>query len=379
MTHKVIVLGGYGIFGQRICRALARDELIHIVVTGRHSEPARQLVAEILHTQPTANISSAILDATKPELAKSLRQLKADTVINTCGPFQQQDYTVALACIESGIHYIDLADGRAFVSGFSKLQETAQQHGVLAVTGASSVPALTSAVVDTFQSEFKHLHCINIGINPGNKTPRGLATVQSILSYCGKPFRVWRNNSWETVYGWQGLHRRMYPPPMGKRWLGHCDVPDLDLFPKRYTSVHSVQFFAGLELSTLHLGTWVLSWISRARLINNWGRYAVILKRLSEYFEGWGSSQGGMHMQLDGLGHDNKPKRIRWFLLADSFDGPQIPCTASVIVARKIARGQLKQCGAMPCMGLFTLNEFMDELDGFDVQQSVAFVGETHN
>ena len=171
----------------------------------------------------------------------------------------------------------------------------------------------------------------------------------------------------------------MYPPPMGKRWLGHCDVPDLDLFPKRYISVHSVQFFAGLELSTLHLGTWVLSWISRARLINNWGRYAVILKRLSEYFEGWGSSQGGMHMKLDGLGHDNKPKRIRWFLLADSFDGPQIPCTASVIVARKIARGQLKQCGAMPCMGLFTLNEFMDELDGFDVQQSVAFVGETHN
>jgi hypothetical protein len=372
MTHNIIVLGGYGIFGQRICRALARDELLHVVVTGRHGEPARQLVTEILNTWPSANISSAILDVTTPDLANRLQQLKAETVIHTCGPFQHQNYAVARACIDSGIHYIDLADGRDFVSGFSELHEAACRHDVLAVTGASTVPALSSAVVDTLQSEFKLLQNINIGINPGNQTPRGLATVKSILSYCGKPFRVWRNNSWKSVHGWQGLHRKLYPSPMGKRWLGHCDVPDLDLFPKRYPSVHSVQFFAGLELSILHIGTWVLSWLSRIGLVENWGRHAPMLKRLSEYFEGWGSAQGGMHVQLEGLGHDNKPKCLSWFLLADSGDGPQIPCTASVVITRKIARSQIRQRGAMPCMGLFTLNEFIAALDGFDVQQSVV-------
>lgn len=59
-------------------------------------------------------------------------------------------------------------------------------------------------------------------------------------------------------------------------------------------------------------------------------------------------------------------------MLADSGDGPQISYTASVVIARNIARCQLQQHSAMPRMGLFTLDEFMDELSGFDVQQSVA-------
>src|SRR5256885_7469806 len=33
--------------------------------------------------------------------------------------------------------------------------------------------------------------------------------------------------------------------PICKRWLGSCDVPDLELFPQRYPTVRTVSFQAG--------------------------------------------------------------------------------------------------------------------------------------
>jgi len=40
-------------------------------------------------------------------------------VIHCAGPFQSQDYRVALAAMAAGAHYLDLADGRQFVARFS--------------------------------------------------------------------------------------------------------------------------------------------------------------------------------------------------------------------------------------------------------------------
>ncbi len=372
MRYRILVLGGYGSFGQRICRALAKDELIRVIIAGRRIEPARQLAAQLQQALPCSQLDSAALDISGPEFSAQLRRLRPDAVIHTCGPFQGQDYAVARACIANRVHYIDLADSRGFVTGFLTLHQEAQRHGVLAVSGASSVPALSAAVVDALQPRFRRLHSIDHGISPGNRTPRGLATVQSILSYCGKPFPVWHDNRWQTVHGWQGLHRRHYPAEMGKRWLGHCDVPDLELFPERYPGVRDVRFFAGLELSALHLGTWLCSWLARAGLVANRARYALPLKRISEWFAGQGSAHGGMHVELSGIAPSGGPLRLTWYLLADSGDGPQIPCTPSVLVARKLARGELTRHGATPCLGLFSLEEFLKELQHFEVHQRLV-------
>ena len=61
---------------------------------------------------------------------------------------EKHGYDVAKACIAWGCHYIDLADGREFVDGISALDALARENNVLVVSGASSVPCLTSALVD---------------------------------------------------------------------------------------------------------------------------------------------------------------------------------------------------------------------------------------
>jgi hypothetical protein len=53
--------------------------------------------------------------------------------------------------------------------------------------------------------------------------------------------------------------------------------------------------------------------------------------------------------------------RAEWHLTADRNHGPEIPCFAAVLLARKLQRGALAARGALPCMGLLTLAEFEPE------------------
>jgi hypothetical protein len=43
-----------------------------------------------------------------------------------------------------------------------------------------------------------------------------------------------------------------------------------------------------------------------------------------------------------------------------------------VIVARKLARGEIEARGARPCLGLFTLAEFMAEIADLDIREGAA-------
>lgn len=138
---RTIVLGGYGNFGARICRALAADRTLTIVAAGRH------VTAEFRDAEMTV----AMIDIAAPDFESALRTLDPGLVIHCAGPFQGQDYRVARASLACGAHYIDLSDGREFVAGFAPaFDETAQRAHRLAVTGASTLPALSSAVVDAF-------------------------------------------------------------------------------------------------------------------------------------------------------------------------------------------------------------------------------------
>lgn len=156
--------------------------------------------------------------------------------------------------------------------------------------------------------------------------------------------------------------------PFGRRWTGLCDVPDLELFPRRYRGVRTVAFRAGLELKRLHFGTLAAAWLVRLGLVRNLARHATRLRRLSEWFLDAGSDVGGMLVELDGTDAQGQPLRLRWSLSAAAGDGPQIPAIPAVVLARKLADGSLLARGAMPCMGLFSLEEALAALHGFAIE-----------
>src|SRR6185503_2888974 len=98
-------------------------------------------------------------------------------------------------------------------------------------------------------------------LSPGNQNPRGTSTVAAILTYLGRPIRVWHDGKWDTRIGWSDGRRVQFPKPIGARTVYHCDGPDLELAPKTW-GANTVHFRAGLELSVLN---GMLAGLSRLR------------------------------------------------------------------------------------------------------------------
>jgi len=350
--HKVLILGGYGNFGKRIARMLTQQN-ISVIIAGRDEGKARQLLASLPHS--LAEI--AIFDV-RQDLAYQLDGLKPTVVVNTCGPFQNSDYAIAQTCIAHGVHYIDLADGRDFVTGITSLDSEAKHHDVAVISGASTVPGLSSAVIEHYLPAFSEMDSLEFGIAPGQKAERGLATTQAILSYVGKKLKPCAG--YATRYGWQDLHLQHYPV-IGRRWMANCDIPDLDLLPAKY-GIKTIRFSAGMESPLVHLGIWMLSWFVRAGMIADLPKYSAALLKASNWFDFLGSADGGMHMILSGKDHSGKALTKKWFIVALDGDGPYIPTIPAVILAKKMIESDFHSRGAMACVGLVSLDEYLHEL-----------------
>jgi hypothetical protein len=196
--------------------------------------------------------------------------------------------------------------------------------------------------------------------------------MRAVLSYCGKPFRRLERGEWTVTHGWQDLHRAEFPAPVGRRWFGSCDVPDLELFPKHYPTVHTVTFHAGLGMTASHVTTWLLSWLVRAGLIRNLIALAPALRWVSRKAEPLGTAYSAMRVELSGTAPSGAPAKRTWFLIAGSNHGPQIPCGAAIVLATKLAEGKLGTRGARPCIGLITLDEYLGALAGLDIRHQTV-------
>jgi Saccharopine dehydrogenase NADP binding domain len=356
---RVVVIGGSGNFGARICRRLAGEPGLEIIATGRRA-------ADREHSA----IARAVLDLNATDSAQTLAALRPDVVIHCAGPFQGQDYRVAATALSCGAHYIDLGDGREFVAQFaSDVHVAALRAGRIAVTGASTLPALSSAVVDHLSRRIPHVEDIDTVIAPGQRAPRGIATMAAVLGYAGRGFKRLEGGAWCTVYGWQDLRRIEFP--FGTRVAAACDVPDLTLFPERYPGLRTAVFRAALEVPLQQYGLWCMAGLRRLGLPLAAERWAAPLNRAAGWFDRFGSDRGGMSVRVSGRDESGRLGSATWQLVAGSNHGPEIPCMAAILLTTKLAAGESFPAGARTCMGMLTLADFESEFARWDIRTSI--------
>ncbi len=365
---RIVILGGAGVFGRRAAARLARRGEHTLIIAGRNAAACWETVRR-LQAVSGAAMTAAQLDALTLT-GQALRDLGTDILINTVGPFQERDYRVAGAAISARAHYIDLADARRFVNGVTVLDEEAKAAGVLVTSGASSVPALAAAVIDDLTSVVPEPECLDYGISSGNHFDPGPATTASVIGAIGKPFNSLRDGHMQREFGWQPLDR-IKIPGLGTRWFGRCDVPDLDLFPARYPSLKSQRFMAGVEVKAFHGGIYLLACGVRAGFIRHPERLTPTLLSVKRALRRLGSDRSGMFVRLTGRDGSGGTRRVRWSLIAGSGHGPFVPATPAVLVARGLAEGRILARGSMPCLGLFTRDEFTSEVADLDIRQII--------
>ena len=146
MIKRIMLLGTAGNFGSKITLSLARANF-PLIIVGRNIQRLQLLQHNIEQQHSNCTIQIAVFDINK-DITENLSKFKPFLVINASGSFQPNDYKVAIASANLGINYIDLADNRKFVCGFSYvLDNLARQNGCVAISGASTLPCLSSAVL----------------------------------------------------------------------------------------------------------------------------------------------------------------------------------------------------------------------------------------
>jgi len=369
---RVMVLGGYGNFGARICRALSDDANIELLVAGRDGQRAAAFAGGLRAAQ------GAAIDLRGEQFVDALRQHGVELLIHTAGPFQGQDYSVAQACAQAGVHYIDLADGRRFVCDFAQsMHEPFVAAQRVAITGASTVPALSSAVVDALCEAWRSIDTLDICIAPAQTAPRGVATLRAVLSYCGVPLQVWLGGRWQAQMGWSRpkwveFHRLQ--PRLGAL----CDIPDLELFPSYYAVRERVEFLAALEVSLTQRAFAVLAWLRQRGWIREPSAWAGLLQGGSFAFDFLGSRLGGMVVRARGVDRDGAQVQRAWHIAADDDHGPEIPCMAAILLARRLAGGERMPPGAYPCLSMHALADFAPEFARWGMVTDVVEEAQDH-
>lgn len=346
---KVLIIGGSGVFGSRLAELATREGGVALTLAGR-TQAKLDAVADALDPRPeTLVLERDLIDA---------RHLAGfDLVIDTAGPFQSTRPAVISAALAARVPYVDIADGRKFVADFDSFDAVAKRRGVPLVTGASSIPALSHAVLDEMVRGWRAIDDIRIGIYPGNRAPRGKSVVEGILSYVGHPVRVFREGRWQDVPGWGRLHSETIPR-LGRRWASTCDTPEQDLLVTRYRPRRSAEFYAGMELSLLHVGLWLLSFPVRWGWLKSLRPWTGPLLAIAKKLRPLGSDRGAMTVRARGEDAQGRPVEASWLLRADGNRGPYVPVLAALALIRRFRDGNPPAPGAGPCLGMLTLEDF---------------------
>ena len=306
---RILLLGGYGTFGGRIARRAAALGF-EVLVAGRSLDKAEAFCAGDPRLVPLQLADDAAL-------AAALTEHRPFALVDAAGPFQGAGYERARAAIAAGCHYLDIADGREFVTGIAALDAEARAAGVAVISGASSVPALSGAAARRLAEGMDKVRAVEIALSASSRGTGGRSVIAAILSYLGRPVPLRRGGRWTNARGWSGLCRRDFAvegaPPLRGRLVALADVPDLTLLPERLPGRPAVRFLAGTDFRHHALGLSLLGAMLR-------GRGAGALARSLAWAQGAtrraGSPRSAMEVRLWGVAGERRVER-RWTLIAE--------------------------------------------------------------
>jgi saccharopine dehydrogenase-like NADP-dependent oxidoreductase len=354
---KILILGGYGVFGGRLARLLCDIAGIELIICGRTLSRASEFCADY---QGKAAVRP--LQCGRMDIMRALEAELPDLVVDASGPFQNYGdapYGVIKACIATATNYVDFADAADFVFGVPQFDAAARKAGVFVLSGVSSFPVLTAAVL---REMAKTMDIVSVegGIAPSPFAGIGLNVMRAVVGYAGAPVKLYRNGV--QAHGTGLAESRYYTIAVpGRLPLRHIrfslvDVPDLQVIPSEHAALRDIWMGAGPVPEFLHR---ILNLLARARaafalppLTPLSGLFYKMLNLMK-----FGEHRGGMFVRAKGL-KSGEDVEQSWHLLAEGDDGPYIPSMAIEAIIRKLIDGDRPEPGARAALRALELSDY---------------------
>lgn len=354
---KILIIGGYGVFGGRLAELLADIDTLEILVGGRSFDRAQAFCAAY---RGGAVVRPLAVD--RARIAEVLASEHPDLVVDASGPFQHYSgnrYGVVEACVDAGVNYLDFADSSDFVHGIAAFDARARAAGIFVLSGVSSFPVLTAAVLRRM-SRTLDIASVTGGIAPSPHAGIGMNVMRAVLGYAGTPVRLFRNGVESEAMALVETMRFTIAVP-GKLPLRNIrfslvDVPDLREIPPEHPALRDIWMGAGPVPEFLHR---LLNLLASARAtfgLPSCAPLAGLFHRVMTVMR-YGEHRGGMFIHVQGR-RDGEPAELTWNLLAEGDDGPYIPSMAIEALVRKIVDGERPADGARSAIRALELDDY---------------------
>ena len=357
----ILIVGGYGTFGGRLVELLEDEQRLTLIVAGRSLGKANAFCEARANAK--ARLVAAAFDR-NGDLAAQLTALKPDILVDASGPFQaygRDCYRLIEACIAKRIDYLDLADGSDFVAGVRAFDEAARAAGCYVLSGVSSFPVLTAAVVRHLSPDMVQVTAICGGIAPSPYAGVGENVIRAIAGYSGQPVALRRNGEAATGYPLtEHMRFTIAPPgylPLHNTLFSLVDVPDLRALAELWPDAKNIWIGAGPVPEILHRALAALAWLVRLKLLPTLSMLAPLMYFATNHLR-WGEHRGGMFVEVEGIDASGAGTRRSWHLLAEGSDGPLIPSMAVEALVRRALEGRLPSPGARAAVRELELDDY---------------------
>ncbi len=310
LRPRVLIPGGYGVFGSLLARELLATTSVHLVIAGRD---IRAAVRFCQHLHADERCEALALDLQDQD---AVRRAAAGcfAVVCTAGPFQDLDPKLPKAVAEAGAHWLDISDQDAWVLSVLESAAAVSLAQTVILPGLSTVPALSGILVRWARERVPEAIRARITLYIGNRNQKGPGSIASAFhSEFDDPVAV-------TL-------------PIGRRLAYRFRSPDAELLRREFGL--EVEFRVTFEW---RLTNWLLPHL-RPGVASRAGR-ARGLALLSAPFSRFGSDTGCLQAELwapDGHG------------VAASFlgKGQRLAILPAALALEALLSGELRQRGSV--------------------------------
>ncbi len=327
---------------------------LHLLIAGRDLAKAQAFCATLPGAEP--------LMAYRATIADTLKTHRPAILVDATGPFQDygpDPYHVLQACIDTGTNYLDFADGADFVTGINAFDTAANAAGIFALSGVSSFPVLTAAVLREM-SRTMEIDTVTGGIAPSPHAGVGLNVLRAVLGYAGSAVPLIRDGRPATGHGLAETRRMTVAPPgalpLHNTLFSLVDVPDLRAIPAAMPDIRSLWIGAGPLPEPLHRLLIILARLRSVLPLPSLAPLAPLAHLVLNSLK-YGDHRGGMFVQATGT-TEGRPVTRSWHMLAEGDDGPLIPSMAIAALIRRAQAGQPPEPGARSAIDALELADY---------------------
>jgi NAD(P)H-binding len=276
-SPRILIAGGYGVFGRLLARELLETTDANLVLAGRDPGRAKGAAAELGRDR---------VDALELDLhdVDSVERAAQGCFAVTCaaGPFQALPRELPLATVREGAHWLDIADDPGWVLSIldnQDLGEAATTARLAVGPGLSTVPAVSGVLARWCRRRLDDPRDAEVTLFIGNRNMKGTgATASALIAGFSDPAPV--------------------DLPFGRRLGYRFPTPDAELF-RRDLGI-AADFRVALEWA--YLGRVAAAMARTTAFLGTEGqtKLAGALSRFSEPFARFGTELGCVQVVLNG-------------------------------------------------------------------------------